>query len=295
MRLRFASALFLVAVAVPLLAADGPLFAIYKKYVAAIDDGDLDTAKTFVSSGKLKNLEAMGDDEALSSINVISPKENLRSHKEIIEGDDATLIVRALVAENESTGRIQFAREGGKWKILSEMWDLGGAPDDAPRPPGPQAKNDEQRAAIRKLREKGFPEPGPEFLVMSAVTGDLEAVKLFVQAGYSVDSKSQGSPAIVSAAMFGHPDVVLYLIEAGADVNAVDDVNTTALMRIADKCEATDVVKALLEAGTRTDIKSAGGTTAEQLAGFSNCTENAAAIRAFTKATSKEKTRKKKK
>jgi len=280
------SALCALLLAVPALAADGPLFRIYTKYVAAIDASDLDAAKKYVSAGKLEQLEAMTEDEALSAISVISPKENLRPYKEIVDNEDATLIVRADVAENESTGRIQFALENGKWKILSEQWDIGGDPDDAPVAAEnvPQPKNDEQRAAIRKLREKGYPSPNKDFMVMTGVTGDLDAMKLFVQAGYSVDSKSDdGSPAIVSAAMFNHPEVVMYLIEAGADVNAVDGVNTTALMRIADKCDTTDAVKALLKAGTRTDVKSAGGATALQLAEWSECTENADAIRAAMK------------
>jgi len=283
---RFAAALFLTAIAAAASADEGPLFKIYKQYVAAIEKSDLAAAKKFVSSGKLVQLDAMDDDEALAAIDVLSPKENLRQHKEIIDADDATLVVLALVSENESVGRIQFARENGKWKILSEQWDLGGDPDDAPTAAEdvPQPKNDEQRAAIRKLREKGYPSPSAEFLVMSAVTGDLDALKLFVQAGYPVDSKSDdGSPAIVSAAMFNHPDAVLYLIEAGANVNAVDDVNTTALMRMADKCDATAAVKALLKAGTRTDVKSAGGATALQLAEWSQCDDNVAAIKAATK------------
>src|SRR6185295_17189662 len=105
----------------------------------------------------------------------------------------------------------------GKWKILSEMWNIGGDPDEAPvkAEDVPQPKNDQERAAIRKLRAKGYPAPSAEFLVMSAVTSDLEALKLFVEADYSVDSKSNdGSPAIVSAAMFNHPEAVLYLIQA---------------------------------------------------------------------------------
>ena len=280
------SALCALIIAFTAAAADGPLFNIYKQYAAAIDKSDLAGAKKFVTSGKQKELDAMDDDAALAAIDVISPKENLRSHKEIIEGDDATLIVVADVAGNKSVGRIQFAKENGKWKILSEQWDIGGDPDEAPAKATEvlQPQNDEQRAAIRKLREKGFPEPSKDFMVMSAVTGDLEALKLFVQAGYSVDSKSDdGSPAIVSAAMFNHPDIVMYLIEAGADVNAVDGANTNALMRIADKCDATGAVKALLKARTRLDTKSAGGATAAQLAGYSDCKENADAIRAAMK------------
>ena len=283
---RLGAAFFLAAIAVAARADDGQLFKVYKQYLAAIGKSDLAAAKKFVSSGKRERLDAMEDDEALASIDVISPKENLKPYKEIVDGDDGTLIVTADVAENNSVGRIQFAREDGKWKILTEEWNIGGDPEDAPvqQEDVPQPKNDEQRAAIRKLREKGYPQPSGDFMVMSAVTGDLEALKLFVQAGYSLESKSHdGTTAIVSAAMFNHPEIVIYLVEAGADVNAVDGVNTNALMRIADKCDATDAVKALVKARTKLDTKAAGGATALQLAEWSGCTDNVAAIKAAMK------------
>lgn len=283
---RFAAALVLGAFAIAASAEDGPLFKVYKQYQAAIAKDDLPAAKKLVSSGKREQLEQMSEQEALASLDVLSPKKKLRSYKEIIDGEDATLIVLANVAENESVGRIQLALEEGKWRILSEMWDIGGDPDESPMAEEdvPKPKNDEQRAAIRKLREKGYPMPSADFMVMTAVSGELEALKLFVQAGYSVDSKSKdGSPAIVNAAAFDHPEVVMYLIEAGADVNAVDDVNTTALMRMAEKCGATEAVKALLKAGAKLDIKSRGGATALELAQYSQCEENAAVIQAAAK------------
>lgn len=270
-----------VALLAPLAAAgdESPLFDVYRKYSAAIDDGDLAAAKKHLSAGKLKTLASMSNAEALATIETLSPKDDLKLHKEIVDGDDATLVVTAKVAETDSAGRIEFVREDGKWKILSELWDIGGDPDTPPGDPVPQPKDDKQRAALRQLRERGFAAPGPEFLVMSAASGDLEAVKLFVAAGYSPDTRGQGSPAIVSAAMAGHGAVVMYLIEAGADVNAQDEVQTTALMRIAEKCDHIDVVRALLKAGAKTDGQSAGGSTALQLAEWSNCTENAELIR----------------
>jgi hypothetical protein len=262
-------------------AAADTLFPLYEKYLAAIADGDLAKAKSFLTKGKAAQTSSVSD------LDVISPKENVRVHQEIIEGDDATLIVAADAGGNPSSGRVQFLRENGKWKILSEMWDLGGYPEDTPADVPEtqviQPKTEAQREAIRKLREKGFPMPTPDFLVMTAGTGDLEAVKLFVAAGYSVDTKDRGTPAIVNAAMSGRGEIVQYLIEAGADVNAVDEVNTTALMRAADQCDQTATIKALLKAGARTDIKSAGDSTALQLAEWSNCTENAAAIRGAKK------------
>ena len=254
--------------------AEDTFFPIYQRYLAAIKANDLAKAKSFLTAGKAKEAKSVSD------LDVISPKKDLRKHEEVIEGDDATLVVTADIEGNPSTGRVQFAREGGKWKILSELWELGSGPEENAANDVIQPKTEAAREAIRKLREKGYPRPTADFLVMNAGSGDLELVKLFVAAGYSVDTKAQGTPAIVSAAMSGHGAVVQYLIDAGADVNAVDDVNTTALIRIATTCDATPIVKALLKAGARTDIKSAGGTTAGQLAEMLNCEENAAAIRA---------------
>jgi len=276
--LRFAFVCAVAATATALHAAE--LFPIYESYQKAIAQGDAAGAKFYLSAGRRAELAKKSADDALAAMDVLSPKEELRLHEEIIEGDDATLIVVAVVAENKSTGRINFVKEQGTWKILSEMWDLGGEPDaeypDAEKVRQPE--NDKQREALRKLREMGFPHPTADFLVMSAVEGNLEAVKLFVEAGYSVDTKDRDSPAIVSAAMFGHPHVVDWLIDHGADVNATDGA-TTALHRIADKCDATATIKKLIAKGAKTDVKTAGGATAEQLAEWANCTENVKALR----------------
>lgn len=276
--LRIAFVCAVAATATALHAAE--LFPIYDNYQKAIAQGDAAGAKFFLTSGRRAELAKKSASEALSEMNVLSPKNNLRAHDEIIDGDDGTLIVVADVEGNESTGRIQFLREQGTWKILSEMWNLGGSPEDeATSEKVRQPENDKQREALRKLREMGFPEPTAGFLVMSAVKGDLEAVKLFVEAGYSVDTKEGGSPAILSAAMFGHPEVVDWLIDHGADVNATDGMTTT-LHRIADKCDATETIKKLIAKGAKTDVKTAGGATAEQIAEWSNCTENVKALRA---------------
>jgi hypothetical protein len=276
--LRFAFLCAVAAMATALHAAE--LFPIYSNYQKAIEQDDAAGAKVYLSTGRRAELSKKSASEALAAMDVISPKENLRLHEEIIEGDDATLIVLADVADNEATGRIQFVREQGTWKILSEMWDIGSGPEDE-YPDAEkvrQPENDAQREALRKLREMGFPHPTADFLVMSAVEGNLEAVKLFVEAGYSVDTKDRDSPAIVSAAMFGHPEIVDWLIDHGADVNATDGA-TTALHRLADKCDTTATIRKLIAKGAKTDIKTAGGVTAEQLAEWANCTENVKALR----------------
>lgn len=280
--LRFA--LSAIALLVTLSASAAELFPIYERYLKAIERGDLDAARSFLSSGKAKSLAGKSKDEALAALDVISPKEKLRAHEEIIDGRDATLIVAADVSGNPSTGRIEFAREMSTWKIVSEMWDISGGPEESePMSNVRQPENDRQREAIRKLREMGYASPSSEFLVMSAVEGNLEAVKLFIAAGYSPDTMDQGAPAIVRAAMYGHTEVVNYLLEAGANVNATDDVKTTALMRIASKCDATPTVQKLLDAGAKTELQSAGGSTAAQLAEWAGCADNVKAINAKKK------------
>lgn len=257
------------------------LFPIYQNYQKAIAQGDAAGAKFYLSAGRRAELAKKSASEALAAMDVLSPKDNLRAHDEILDGDDATLIVVADVEGNLSTGRINFLREQGTWKILSELWNLGGGPEEEPTENKVrQPTNDKERAALRKLREIGYPHPEAGFLVGAAVDGNLEAAKLFIAAGYSPDTTESGTPALVAAATFSQHAVLQFLIDAGANVNKVDDANMSALMRVADQCDATPVVRALLKAGARTDLKSAGGMTALQFAEMSNCTENAKAIRA---------------
>jgi hypothetical protein len=273
-------ALFLVAILAAATLSAAELFPVYQSYQKAVAQDDAGAAKSHLAEERREVIARMGNSEALAAMNVLSPKKKLRMHKEIFDGDDATLIVTANVSDNDSTGRIQFVREGSSWKILSELWDLGGSPDDPWPNEVRQPKTDSERKALRALRAKGYPMPTADFLVMTAGQGDAEAVKLFLAAGYSPDTNDRGTPAIVSAASSSHAEVVQLLIDAGADVNAVDEINTTALMRAASTCEATPTIRALLKAGARTDIKSRGDSTALQLAQYSSCAENAAAIEA---------------
>jgi hypothetical protein len=276
--IRFALCLAAFLAAGALSAAE--LFPVYQSYQKAVAQGDAAAAKSHLADVRRAEISKLSQDAALAAMNVLSPKKKLRMHDEIFDGDDATLVVTAIVMDNTSTGRIQFVKENGSWKILSEMWDLGGSPNDAYPNEVRQPKTDAERQALRQLRAKGYPMPTADFLVMAAGQGDLETVKLFLAAGYSPDTADRGTPAIVNAASSGHTAVVLHLIAAGADVNAVDEVNTTALMRAASNCDATPAIQALLKAGARTDIKSRGDSTAAQMAEWSQCADNLAAINA---------------
>jgi hypothetical protein len=129
--------------------------------------------------------------------------------------------------------------------------------------------------AIEQLKQLGFPNPSGEFLVMSAVQGKTEAVKLFLAAGFPIDfAVNDGRTALSSAIMYRHVDLALFLVEAGADVNLADGNNATPLFHAAGNCAATELVRALIAAGADPAPATRGGMTAAGMAGVMSCAEN---------------------
>jgi len=134
--------------------------------------------------------------------------------------------------------------------------------------------------AVQRLRELRFPEPSGDYMVMSAVQGNLEALKLFLAAGYPIDfAVADGRTALNVAVMYRHVDVARFLIDAGADVTIADSNNATPLFNAAGNCKATELVRALMEAGADPEPKTRGGTTALQMAEIMKCSDNEAVIR----------------
>lgn len=95
--------------------------------------------------------------------------------------------------------------------------------------------------------------------------GDLEMVKKFLNAGCDLElrnhSKNSGHFAgrMIHVAAFWHqPEVAKFLIEAGADVNAVAKLKTTPL-HVAARTGNHDVAKLLLENGAVVDAEDING------------------------------------
>jgi hypothetical protein len=161
----------------------------------------------------------------------------------------------ARVAENDATGTVGMVREGGEWKVFTVMYNIGAAPDasafaDMTPPAGLTAA---QRDAWRRLQERGFPRPSQDFLIMSAGQGDLEAVKLFLAAGFALDAREDGQTALEAAVRGGQAEVSLFLIDAGADLLGVDAAGNTLLIHAASECGMTEVLRVLLARGALTD------------------------------------------
>jgi hypothetical protein len=135
--------------------------------------------------------------------------------------------------------------------------------------------------AARRLAGIGFPNPTGDFMVMSAVQGNLEAVELFLASGVPIDfAVEDGRTALLSAVIFDHADVATFLLKMGADVNIADSNNATPLFHAAGKCGEVELVRALLAAGADPTPATRGGTTAVEMAGIMGCSGNEAAIRA---------------
>ena len=86
--------------------------------------------------------------------------------------------------------------------------------------------------------------------------GDLVEVKRLL--GQKVDVNLKGGAlnltAIMEAASNGHKEIVKVLIDAGAEVNAQDDLNNTALIEAAKKGHKS-IVEMLLDAGANVNIQ----------------------------------------
>jgi hypothetical protein len=171
-------------------------------------------------------------------------------------------------------------------------------PDGHENPPTPGAKIDVQVVvetpgmviaselgvtpdeAIGRLKQLGYPNPSGDFMVMTAVEGNIETLELFLAAGYPIDFAVDGRTALLSAIMYRHIDLAGFLVEAGADVNLADSNNATPLFHAAGICDATELVRALIEAGADPAPATRGNTTAVEMAGVMGCTDNEAIIRA---------------
>jgi hypothetical protein len=154
------------------------------------------------------------------------------------------------------------------------------APAVAPSPAtGPMAQ----------LGRRGY-EFTAEALFHAISKGDPEAVRLFLAAGMSPSATPAGAahPAH-DALMFAiaacprepvqaHHDIVLVLVQAGANVNVRDGNNATPVIWAADKC-GPSVIQALVDAGADVNARANGGGTALMLAEVLGKADNAAILR----------------
>jgi len=91
--------------------------------------------------------------------------------------------------------------------------------------------------------------------------GDLEQVKEFVEKKLvDINKEIDGRPPILYAADYGQKEVILYLIEKGADLNAKDKHGISALLAAIWEGH-TDCVRLLLQRGASKQGTAPDGTS----------------------------------
>ena len=104
-------------------------------------------------------------------------------------------------------------------------------------------------------------------------TANVEEVVKLVQQGADVHTpsyKGDSIPLILAATHNKTPDILEALIKAGADVNAVDNMGRTALMRAAENNNAPDILRSLIVAGADVNAMDHSNTTPLMCAAGSN-------------------------
>lgn len=108
-------------------------------------------------------------------------------------------------------------------------------------------------------------------LSTAARKGTLEAVKMLVQAGASLEkADSTGLTAICCAAGGGHTEIVRFLVENGA---SVDHTSVYGMTPLACACKSGhfETIKVLVDAGS--DLLEASDPSPLALAAYSGCAE----------------------
>ncbi|WP_329658927.1 ankyrin repeat domain-containing protein [Sulfuricurvum sp.] len=113
------------------------------------------------------------------------------------------------------------------------------------------------------LEERGFNGNTP--LLLSALEGNAMMVARLIEAGadlYAVNGDFNG--VLFNACYAGSPDVIRLLIEAGADIDDTNEEGTTALMYAAS-ASRLECVRMLLSLGANPNLQNEDGFSALEL------------------------------
>ena len=101
----------------------------------------------------------------------------------------------------------------------------------------------------------------------ATVAGDVDAVRRAIGDGAEVDAVSpDGAPLVLMAAALGHLDILVALLDAGAQINAAHAANGSTALHAAAFLGHAEVAELLLARGSDVDALSQDGLTARQLA-----------------------------
>jgi len=114
----------------------------------------------------------------------------------------------------------------------------------------------------RTAQQKETIKPPAVDIHTATVLGDLKSIQQHIRAGSDMNEKEpvMGSTPLISAAVFGKPDIARALIEAGADLDIQNSEGSTALHTAAFLCRK-NIVEMLLEHGADKTLQNIYGST----------------------------------
>ena len=167
-----------------------------------------------------------------------------------IVNDEAYRIISAFCTSVESGLRLADAVPG----LLSERTGLGETLIH-------YLAVENQFAAIKALVEKKgadintLNDFGGSPLSDASSLGHTELVKYLLSKGAQLQIAGQKESVLHAAVRSNNPGLVKSILEAGASVNGVEDLDETALHVAAEDDNRVEIVKLLLEAGADTNAK----------------------------------------
>lgn len=99
----------------------------------------------------------------------------------------------------------------------------------------------------RLFISKFSPSNAVDFFVSASATGDVRTAKAFLAHGVNINAQAREGTALHGAVVEGNLEMIKYLINQGADINAVNAYGDSPLATAAEATTNREQVQALLE------------------------------------------------
>ncbi len=128
-----------------------------------------------------------------------------------------------------------------------------------------QSGNKSKAQADTKVEAKSVAVKPTIDIQMAVLSGNLEAVRQYIEAGTDINKKDamSGATPLISAASFGKNDIAKALIDAGADLTLKNNDGSTALHVAAFFCRI-EIVQMLMDAKVDKTVRNNFGATARE-------------------------------
>jgi hypothetical protein len=172
--------------------------------------------------------------------------------------------------EQDKSRRLSFTLDHPRASEVSMMVRVTADRFGGPLPPKPEVVVKAEIAAregkadeLRKHLTGGIDKAQiTELLSLAARHGQVESMGVLIEVGASpTTTDKRGRTPLMAAVQSRKPEAIRFLIDHGADVNARDQLQGTALLRAAGSFGSLESVQVLLLAGAEVNVQDKNGMT----------------------------------